>query len=460
MLTRTRTVAIALSLAALPLHAQQSATGVIAFRNVNVLPMDAARVLRDQTVIVENARITRIGAAASVSAPANATVIDGRGKYLMPGLTDMHIHLVGGTGAPGDNVAQELALLVANGVTTARSLAGNAANAIAIREKVKSGELVGPRLFVAGGSLNKNTTPTAQSVREAVEKQAAAGFDFLKTHGVGSEVYDTMVATAKRLNMRLVGHVIPDYGLDRAIAAKQQVEHMDGYMALLAPKDVRTSFPGGQFFFGPELDAIQASEMPKLAQRLKQEGIWTSPTVVLFEMAASGSGADAYLQWPELQYASAQAKQAYTNQVNGNAQNPPPADRATKYVELRRAMVRALRDTKAPLMSGSDSPQFFLMPGFALHRELEALAAAGLTNFEVLSATTTGPVAYLQHVGIPADWGTVAVGKVADLILLNANPLDDVRNTRQLAGVMLAGKWLDSAAVKGLLDQVQAAAAK
>jgi imidazolonepropionase-like amidohydrolase len=202
---------------------------------------------------------------------------------------------------------------------------------------------------------------------------------------------------------------------------------------------------------------VQATEMPKLALRLKQEGIWTSPTVVLFEMAASGRGADAYLQWPELQYASAQAKQAYTNQVNGNAQNPPPADRAAKYVELRRALVRALRDTKAPLMSGSDSPQFFLMPGFALHRELEALAASGLTNFEVLSATTTGPVAYLQHVGIPADWGTVAVGKVADLILLNANPLDDVRNTRLLAGVMLAGKWLGPEALKGLLDQVTAA---
>src|SRR5262245_35871037 len=135
MLTRTRTAAIALSLAALPLHAQQS-TGVIAFRNVNVLPMDAQRVLRDQTVIVENGRITRIAPAANVSSPANATMVDGRGRYLMPGLTDMHIHLVGGTGAPGDNVAQELALLVANGVTTARSLAGNAANAIAIREKV------------------------------------------------------------------------------------------------------------------------------------------------------------------------------------------------------------------------------------------------------------------------------------------------------------------------------------
>lgn len=346
---------------------------------------------------------------------------------------------------------------VANGVTTARSLAGNAPNAIAIREKVKSGELVGPRLFVAGGSLNKNTTPTPQAVREAVEKQSAAGFDFLKTHGVSSEVYDTMAATAKRLNMRLVGHVIPDYGLDRAIAAHQQVEHMDGYMAALAPKEMRATFPGGQFFFGPELDAIQASEMPKLAQRLKQEGIWTSPTIALFEMAASGRGADAYLQWPELQYASAQARQAWTNQVNGNSQNPPPADRAQKYVELRRAMVRALRDAKAPIMSGSDSPQFFLMPGFALHRELEGLAAAGLTSFEVLSATTTSPVAYFQHVGIPAEFGTVAVGKVADLILLNANPLDDVRNTRQLAGVMLAGRWLGPEALKGLLDQVSAA---
>jgi imidazolonepropionase-like amidohydrolase len=419
--------------------------------------MDAARVLRDQTVIVENGRIARVGPAASVNAPANATVVDGRGKYLMPGLIDTHIHLVGGTGAPGDNVAQELVLLVANGVTTARSLAGNAANAIAIRDKVKSGELIGPRLFVAGGSLNKNSTPTPQAVREAVEKQSAAGFDFLKTHGVGSEVYDTLVATAKRLNMRLVGHVIPDYGLTRAIAAHQQVEHMDGYMAALVSKDVAATFPGGQFFFGDELDAIKPTAMPALAQRLKQAGIWTSPTLALFEMAASGKGADAYLQWPELQYASAQAKQAYTNQVNGNAQGAPPADRAAKYIELRRAMVRSLRDAKAPIMTGSDSPQFFLMPGFALHRELEALAAAGLTNFEVLSAATTSAVAYFQHVGIQAEFGTVSTGKVADLILLDANPLDDVRNTRRLSGVMLAGKWFGTDALKALLDQVSAA---
>jgi imidazolonepropionase-like amidohydrolase len=152
-------------LASTSVHAQQPVTGTIAFKNVNVVPMDAARVLRDQTVIVENGRIARVGPAASVNAPANATVVDGRGKYLMPGLIDTHIHLVGGTGAPGDNVAQELVLLVANGVTTARSLAGNAANAIAIRDKVKSGELIGPRLFVAGGSLNKNSTPTPQAVR-------------------------------------------------------------------------------------------------------------------------------------------------------------------------------------------------------------------------------------------------------------------------------------------------------
>ena len=242
-------------LASVSVHAQQSANGTIAFKNVNVLPMDAPRVLREQTVIVENGRITRIGAAASVTAPANATVINGRGKFLMPGLIDTHIHLVAGTGAPGDNVAQELALLVANGVTTARSLGGNAANAVAIRDKVKSGELMGPRLLVAGASLNKNSTPTAQAVREAIEKQSAAGFDFLKTHGVSSEVYDTMVATAKRLNMRLVGHVIPDYGLNRAIAAHQQVEHMDGYMAALTKE---ANFPGGQFFFGPELECDSA----------------------------------------------------------------------------------------------------------------------------------------------------------------------------------------------------------
>jgi imidazolonepropionase-like amidohydrolase len=376
-------------------------------------------------------------------------VIDGSGRWLMPGLMDMHIHVVGGEGDEGDGAWQQMQLLVANGVTTARSLAG-APTAPVVKRRVDDGSLLGPRLYLAGPSLNRNSVPTPEAGRAAVLAQAAQGFRFLKTHGVDSATYEAVVAAAAETGVPLVGHVVPDYGLRRALAAGQQVEHLDGYLAALLPEGAEQ--PAGQFFFGPELEAMDEGRIPEVVRATLDAGVWNSPTMALFDIVGLGRGAAEYQAWPEAVYAPANAKAAWARTLDEMAAAPAtPAQRA-RYLDLRRGVLNALVAAGAPLLVGSDSPQLFMLPGFALHRELEALVAAGLSPYRALSAATRDAGRYL---GLEA--GTVTEGMLADLVLLDGNPLEDVAHAGRIRGVVLRGRWLSDDELDALEASVRAA---
>jgi imidazolonepropionase-like amidohydrolase len=426
----------------------------LAIVGVHVVPMDRERVLADHTVVVDRGRIVAFGPASQVTVPVGSLVVDGSGRYLMPGLVDMHIHAVAGAGVDGDGAWQQMALLVANGVTTARSLAG-AATAMELRRAIEAGDLLGPRLYLAGPSLNRNSVPTPESVRLAVARQAADGFDFLKTHGVTSDVYDAMVESAREAGLPLVGHVTSEYGLHRALAAGQQIEHLDGYLAATIPDGAPVDAPQGQVFFGPELDHMSEAAMPALARRTLEAGVWNSPTLALFEVVAEPDSAESYLARAEMRFVPQTAKQAWAAQVAEMRSAPILAERRARYLELRRALTRALRDAGAPLLAGSDSPQLFMAPGFALHRELRALQRAGLTPFEALSAATSNPARYIGA----APFGVIERGAAADLLLLDANPLLDVANAARIHGVVLRGQWLSRERIEALKEDVAAAAA-
>ncbi|MFL5345472.1 MAG: amidohydrolase family protein [Hyalangium sp.] len=433
--------------------AATGAPAVMAFVGVSVLPLDSDRVLADQTVVVRGDRIVAVGPAASTPVPDGAMRIDGQGRYLMPGLVDMHIHLQPGDGAPSDPAGQQLTLLLANGVTTARALVAPPSG-LALRDRVARGEVLGPTLRVAGPSFHGKSVQGPEQARQRVREQKAAGYDLLKTHGgLGRETYDAMISEAKAQGMRVSGHVTQDVGLMHALESGQQIEHLDGYLAaLLPPGDTAVV---DQVEFGEPLARMDPARIPALALATKQAGIFNSATMALFEIVASDGAVPELRTNRELRYVPSAAVDSWTKELLTGPLSAAPVAGKHRFLELRRLVLQGLHTAGAPLLVGSDSPQLFMVPGFATHDEMEAMAAAGLPPLTVLQAATRNAAAYF---GESDQWGSVAPGQRADLLLLNTNPLQDVSLTRAFVGVMVRGRWLPRSELDAKLEQVAAAA--
>jgi imidazolonepropionase-like amidohydrolase len=424
----------------------------IAFVNVNVVPFDRERVLEGQTVIVRDGRIAQIGPASKVKVPAGALKIDGRGKYLMPGLADMHVHL----SAQPDLASQQLQLFLANGVTTVRNMIGKPEH-LQLRERVAKGELPGPTIYTAGPPLLGNTVPTPEVAERVVVEQKKAGYDLLKVHeGLTPETYAAIVATAKRAGIPFAGHVTATVGLRRALDAQQtSIEHLDGYLQAMVADDSPVKPTGSQVVLGPVLEHIDESKIPALAAATRKAGVWNDPTLTLFKLIVSDTSPEELLKWPEMQYVPAKMREAFAKQKQSTADHPAPAEERQRYLELRNKMLMALHAAGAKLLIGPDSPQFFLVPGFATHRELQSFVEAGLTPYEAIEAATRNPGEYFAEVmKTPRDFGTVEVGMRADLILLDANPLQSVVNLSQRSGVMVRGRWLPESELRTMLDNI------
>ena len=233
-------------------NAQPSPQRVTVFENVNVIPMDRERVLKNQTVIVRDGVIAEMGDARKVKAPAGALRVDGRGKYLMPGLVDMHTHLFSDDDFPDELAGDELTLMLANGVTTVRLMIGTPEHLV-LREKIARGELLAPTLYVASPQLTGNAryaesngrhVATPEDARRAVRDFKAAGYDFIKiTNFITRPVYDAATETAREVGTRIVGHVDTQVGVARALEAGQQIEHLDAYLEAVLKDDspIKTS---------------------------------------------------------------------------------------------------------------------------------------------------------------------------------------------------------------------------
>ncbi|MBV9956833.1 MAG: amidohydrolase family protein [Acidobacteria bacterium] len=430
----------------------------IAFVNVNVVPMDRERVLAGQTVIVRDGRIAVIGPAEKTKIPADARRIDGRGKYLMPGLVDMHVHLLPGAGNPDDLAGQQLELFLANGVTTVRNMIGKPEH-LTLRDRVAKGELPGPTIFTAGAPLLGNTVPTPEAAERVVLEQKQAGYDLVKVHeGLSPEAYAAIVATAKRVGIPIAGHVTETVGLERALAAHQtSIEHLDGYIRAIVRSDSPAQAPPGQIILGPVLNYVDEKKIPGVVRATKVAEVWNTPTLALFKLIVSDEQVNELLKRPELTYVPPKMRAAFAQQVQGTREVPPPLNERRRFTELRDMLVRELRKAGAKLLVGSDSPQFFLVPGFATHRELQSFVEAGLTPYEALEAATRNPAEYFaQFMHTPLDFGTVEVGKRADLILLEANPLESLSHLQRRAGVMVRGRWLPQSELQSMLDQLEA----
>jgi imidazolonepropionase-like amidohydrolase len=430
--------------------------GAIAFENVTVLSMDGERELPGQTVIVRDGIIAAVGPAGRTPVPEDAVRVDGRGKVLLPGLVDMHVHLGPGKGDIAEPVGRTLALLVANGITTARSMIGHPDH-IALRARVAGGEALGPALVLAGAPLTDATAPSPDSAAALVRAQARSGFDFVKViGGFGPDVYAAVVATALDEGLPVSGHVTPEVGLDRAIAAGQQVEHLDGFVDALVADDSLVKSSESQIAPGPILLHLDETKLAPLAVRMRERGIWNTPTLTLFRLVLSDRPADELAARPEMRYVAPQGLAAWREQRAQLLAGAPPLEERARFVEIRDQAVRALHAAGARLLAGSDSPQFFQVAGFALHDELATLVEAGLSPYAAIEAATRNPAEYLGRL---TESGTVEVGKRADLLLVEGDPLADLSRLRRPAGVVLAGRWLPREELDRLLDQVAASAA-
>lgn len=428
----------------------------IAFVNVNVIPFDRERVLKDQTVVVRDGRIVTIGPASNTKVPAGALKIDGRGKYLMPGLADMHVHLYPGAGQPNDLASQQLQLFLANGVTTVRNMIGKPEH-LQLRDRVAKGELLGPTIYTAGPPLLGNTVPTPEAGARAVIEQKKAGYDLIKVHeGLSPETYSAIVAAANREQIPFAGHVTATVGLPRALAARQtSIEHLDGYLQAMVPDDSPVKPGPSQVVLGPVLEHIDESKIPALAAATRKAGVWNDPTLTLFKLIVSDAKPEDLSQWPELQYVPGKMRESFVKQKESTVDMPAPMSERQRYIELRNKMLVALHAAGAKLLVGPDSPQFFLVPGFATHREIQSFVDAGLTPYEAIEAATRNPGEYFAEVmKTSRDFGTVETGMRADLLLLDANPLESVANLSKRAGVMVRGRWLPASELSKLLENI------
>lgn len=410
-------------------NAQTTTNDVVAFIGANVIPMDGERILENHTVVVQGGRIAALGPADDVALPDNAVRIDARGKYLVPGIAEMHGHLPGGN-TPPEVVERILFLFVANGVTTVRGMQGNPAQ-LELRERIERGELIGPTLYLGSPPLHGNNIRSPEEGAQRAREYHAAGFDLLKVHeGLSPETYDAIATTARELGIPWGGHVADAVGLEHALEAGQAtIDHLDGYL---------------------EVAGDDGERIDELARATRAAGAWVVPTMALWEHAFLGAGTLEELRaFPELRYVPAQWVENWTNQLRRIRSNQSDLEDLARTRELRRRLLRALAEAEAGILLGSDAPQIFSVPGFSLHREMQIMAEAGLTPYQILRSGTRDVAAYL---GALDEFGTIAVGRRADLILLDANPLDDIANLRRRAGVMIRGHWLPEAEIRRRLE--------
>ncbi len=412
---------------------------VVVFQNVNVISMESETPLTGQTVVVVDDKIYKISDQ-SEELPDDAMVVDGTGKYLVPGLAEMHAHIP--TPDQGEALIEEtLFLYLAGGVTSIRGMLGHPRH-LELRSQVEDGSILGPHIYTSGPSINGNTAPDAETASGMVREQKEAGYDFLKLHpGIKREVFDAMVATAKEVDIPYAGHVSRDVGVRHAINSDYaSIDHIDGYVEGLVPQEEGVD-PQQNGFFGINFtDLADENLLPELIQSTVEHNVWIVPTQCLAERWAGPVSVDGLMTDPEMAYMSGETreqwKQSKQNMMSSENYDP---EKAQRWIDLRRKIINQMYQDGVGILLGSDAPQVFNVPGFALQHEIEMYVAAGLTPYQALITGTVNPAIYFKR---EHNTGMIKEGYQADMILVAGNPLESISNLRNRAGVMIRGKWL------------------
>ncbi|MCW9029453.1 MAG: amidohydrolase family protein [Kangiella sp.] len=418
----------------------------IALTNVNVIPMTVEnKVIENTTVVVVDNKISAIGG----KIPNDAMIIDGEGKWLIPGLIDMHVHnLV--DGSPGNNYPtkgasiffdnQDIMLLyVANGVTTAFELSGRVEH-FGQRNEIIKGNIIGPRIALAAlidGSNARKVATTPSEGRQAVRIAKGDGYEFIKVYsGLNIETYKAIVDEADKQGMKVVGHI------PNAFEGKTEDAFVP-HFGLVAHAEE----------FSKQANEFTIEEAYKLARLARVNGTWVTPNLSnLARIAAQGRSLDAVRELPSFKYVHPlmQDKWITANQYN-HGTNPKRIAYYDELVGFHIKLVKAFKDLGVPMVAGTDAGTSGIVWGYSLHDELTLLVDAGLTTEETLAAATRLAATWLE---IDDKVGTVEVGKFADLVLLDENPLLDINNTRKISGVFFNGRWVDKSQIDIMLENL------
>ncbi len=453
------TLLVALWLVPLSLMAQELPQWEIhdrlAFVDVTVIPMDSERTLPGHTVLVEGDRIVAVGPTAQVEIPAGTHRIEGEGRYLLPGLAEIHAHVPPGQDPPTELIEEYLFLYLANGITTIRGMLG-APYQLDLREAIRAGEVTGPHFYVGAPSLNGNTAPTPADAEARVREHAEAGYDFLKIHpGVPLDAWDRMVEVAGEVGITYAGHVPAAVGIEHAMrTGMATIDHLDGYLQVTRLEGVsgETHDPAEVY------RATDPERLDALVTELAQRGVWQVPTQYLWNHLNGFVDADSMLALPEFRYISAEQRESYRRANQARIDNPAITEESTlAHREMRQDLLRATHAAGVPILMGTDSPQLFNVPGFALHREIPLMEDAGMSPFEVLVSGTREVGRYVaESLGQDGTFGTVEVGQRADLLLVSGNPLESLDALQDVEGVTAAGRWLSGEAIRTGLDRIEA----
>ncbi|MCC3152325.1 amidohydrolase family protein [Hymenobacter sp. BT770] len=443
-------------------HAQQ-----LTIVHVNVVDVVSGRIQPDMTVVITGKRIARVSPSARVS-PQSGKVVDATGQYLIPGLWDMHTHVYfDGTAAAGTDLI--LPLFVANGVTGIRDMGSELEAVLQARADVAAHRLVGPRMVVSGPMLDGPKSPykasmaiaTPEDGRKAVDQLKARGVDFIKVQSlVPREAYFAIAAEARKAGLPLDGHVPDAVRATEAITAGQRTfEHLIGIFE--ASSTAEDGYVMGQEKSPGRLLATYAPPREAAVVRLLAAHplVWQCPTL-FWERGQWLVDSIAWRQDPDLSYAG----RSWTNQRWPKAQTniartldtEPLAVRA-RFVTHELDLVRKLHAAHVGFLAGTDTPAGVdLIPGASLHLELQRFVAAGFTPLEALQTATLNPARFFKRT---QDFGTVQAGRLADLVLLGANPLADIANTRSIVGVLADGQYFSPADLAQLRQRLQQVAA-
>lgn len=447
---------------------------IVIFTNVNVVSMRDGTIARGMTVVIKKGRIDGVAKVGFVDGGHDIQIVNAAGKYIVPGLWDMHVHSAFVSPAWDEKVIYPL--YIANGVTAVRDMGGDPDVLESRRKRIESGELLGPRLvlagpFLAGGKSDRQTIAvnTPEDARRAVDAVKKRGLDFVKIlSNVPRDSYFAIADESAKQGMFFVGHVPFSVSVREAAAAGQRsIEHLTGVLLACSSHEDELRAQGLTALakhdyaayekLGPQIMATyDQARAGALFLQLAQSNTWQVPTLVWTQANSSVDDPDLKSD-PRLKYVPATVRTqwdpAKLREQTSSDQLAALKAEAVRDLEL----VKAMRSAGVPFMAGSDGPDPYVFPGFSLHDELEWLVKSGFTPLQALQSATFDPALFLGKVD---TYGGVEPGRVADLLLLDADPLEDIRNTRKIFGVVARGKYYSRAALDTMLQQVEALAAR